>query len=183
MVYKKQPWYRRHRRPLMVLAVLLIAVLVLGILEFSGVTHFFHKTTVTTPSTGSIYTKGEPAAGSTTGSSCDKTPAASNSATSPLIAPTGTFANVYQARLSDQMGSTCNTTPGASCQIIFTLGGTTKSLPKKTADSGGAVYWSWHPNDSNVGLAVGTWHVSAVATLGSQSKTTDNGSLELTIRP
>jgi hypothetical protein len=171
-----------------------LAIIVV-ILELTNTTHFFHKTAVVTPTTGSSFTKGiksndktanrapsssSPSTSQSRQSSSTKYPTGVD-ANTQLLAPSGTFANVYSAHITEQMGSTCNTTPGATCQIFFTSGSTTKSLPEKTADSGGAVYWAWRPNDSNVGLTEGTWHITAKATLGTQVKTTDNGSLELTI--
>lgn len=183
--------------------LVLAAVIVLILLEAFDVTHIFHASKAPdNGGTGSATTKGIKPTTKPSAPSPDNpvvggtTPAPSNpqqsgpvkqnppDTTAPLIAPSGTFANIYKdVHLSDNMQSTCNTTPGATCQIIFTSGGVTRSLPLKTADGGGAVYWSWKPNDANVKLSPGTWHIIARATLGSQVKTTDNGALELEITP
>lgn len=183
--------------------LLVVALLAMGMLEAFNVTHVFHSsnaravTTTASPATKGIKPADnskdkQPATGSTpsTGTQSQGQPnspdgpvkqnATSNNTN--LAAPSGTFANIYKdVSLSENMQSTCNTTPGATCQIIFTRGSLTKSLPLKSVDNGGAAYWSWKPNDSNVGLSVGTWHITARATLGSQTQTTDNGSLELEI--
>jgi hypothetical protein len=100
--------------------------------------------------------------------------------TKTLTAPSGTFANLYSADANTQMNSICNTTSGASCQVIFTKGGLSIALPAKTTDSSGVASWAWTPQQ--IGLTAGKWHVTAKARLGSQTKTTDNGSLELVIQ-
>jgi len=108
-----------------------------------------------------------------------KAPAQINTNTKTLTAPSGTFANLYDATADTQMNSICSTTPGATCQIIFTKGGVSIALPVKIADSSSSATWAWTPGQ--IGLSNGSWHVTAKATLGSQTKTTDNGSLELVI--
>lgn len=171
-----------------ILLIFIVAVVFL-VLQLAGVTHFFAKQAKTTATTGGAYTKGLSGKAKQNGSadsststvppgtnSTNKVPTSSNA---NLIAPWGTFANVYNAGPSEQMGSTCNTTPGATCQIIFTNGGQTKSLDAEQTDSGGAVYWSWTP--SGIGLTPGTWHITAKAVLGSQTKTTSNDPLTLKV--
>lgn len=171
----------------MPLLVLLVAVVIV-ILELTNVTHFFHKAPVP-PHTASEYTKGEPLTNATnnqTSTGSNSTSSSSKSAASPhdttLVQPTGDFVSSHHASLSSSSGgqesSTCNTTPGASCVIKFSQGSVTKSLPAKTADSGGAAYWTWTPSD--VGLTTGSWKVTAVAILGSQQSTaTDALTLEV----
>jgi hypothetical protein len=94
----------------------------------------------------------------------------------PLVTPSGTFVSNHKAKKSEPgraaMTSTCTTTSGATCDIIFTKGNETKSLGAQTADREGSVYWSWNVND--LGLSAGTWHVQAKAVLGSQTKTADD---------
>jgi hypothetical protein len=97
----------------------------------------------------------------------------SGSATS-LITPSGDFVSDHHPNLSGTPDpnleeSVCNTTPSATCQISFTMNGTTKSLEAGSADSGGAVYWSWHLQD--LSLTAGSWTVTATATLNGQSST------------
>jgi len=173
------------------LAALLVLVAAMVVLELTNTTHFFHaekpKAIATTGSpdtkgSGMMTTPPPPAqsGGSTGGSGSSKQPTPSPAPSSAtLTAPWGTFANVYSARLDDQMQSTCNTTPGATCQLIFTNGSLTKSLDAENTDSGGAVYWAWKP--SEVGLTPGTWHLTFKAVLGSQTKTTSNDPLTLTV--
>lgn len=94
-----------------------------------------------------------------------------------LVTPTGNFISDHHPNLSgspapNQMASDCTTTPAASCQITFTMNGTTKSLPAKTTDAQGSAYWNW--TLQSIGLTAGTWTVKAVATLnGSASVATD----------
>lgn len=109
-----------------------------------------------------------------------KSPTQTDATTKTLIAPSGTFVNLYNASADTQMNSICNTTAGATCQIAFTKGNLTIALPVKTADGSGVASWAWTPQQ--IGLTTGKWHVTAKATLGSQTKTTDNGSLELVIQ-
>lgn len=99
-----------------------------------------------------------------------------------LVAPTGTFVSNHHVSLSNNnqlgMQSDCTTTAGATCKITFTNGGITKSLAIKTTDVGGAAYWSWNVKD--LGLGIGSWQVSAVATLSNQTQTsTDAMKLEI----
>jgi hypothetical protein len=95
-----------------------------------------------------------------------------------LTKPWGTFVNIYHAEMDDQMLSTCNTTVGATCEIIFTSGSTSISLPVEKTDKGGAVYWSWKPKDYD--FYKGLWSIKVIARLGDQTKTsTDAQSLEI----
>lgn len=110
--------------------------------------------------------------GSTNGTDTPAPPA--NNA--PLIKPYGSFVSNHQPGQHGsplEEASVCNTSPGASCTITFTKGGVTKSLTAKTADSSGAVYWqSWTPQ--SVGLTAGNWTVTAVATAGQQTQSTQD---------
>ncbi len=184
------------RKPLLIgLGMLVIlSLVVLGALYFTNRLPFWQRTTAS-HTTGNSYTKGEPATPSTSTdqSNTDKTnsesktdePDSNNTPpiTGDLVAPWGTYSNEQQASLSDnkEMVSTCNTTPGATCQVIFTNGTLTKSLEVRNTDAGGAVYWSWQPK--NIGLTVGTWHETMKATLGTQTKTSSNDPLVLEVTP
>ncbi len=103
-----------------------------------------------------------------------------------LIAPSGNFVSSHTLPMSAQAESTCTTTVDATCQIVFTKDGVTKSLPaKKTTlnkgDQNGSVTWPvWTPE--SIGLSQGVWTISAVATLNSQTQTTVD-SVKLTIKP
>lgn len=191
-MFTKQSRFRTKK--VLTLFVILLCVIVLGLLEITGTTHIISNGSKTPNKTASSISKGvkngfDRAASGTEVGNAGTQPDQSTSVkqnsintSDTLISPTGTFANIYKGvSLSDLMQSTCNTSPGATCQIIFTRGSVTKSLPMQAADAGGAVYWSWRPGDSNVGLSPGTWHIMAKSSLGSQIKTTDNGSLELEI--
>lgn len=85
----------------------------------------------------------------------------------PPKAPFGTFVSAHHVNGGDTIGSTCTTTPGASCVISFTSNGVTKSLPAKTTDSDGNTYWTWTPQ--SIGLTTGNWQVAATATLNNQT--------------
>jgi hypothetical protein len=178
-----------------------MALLTMAALYYTNHLSFWRRHLPVQQPTGSSLTKGEPATSASntnTGSGSQtktdngsagqtNTAAGNNSSTTTappitgsLTAPWGTFANVYSAKTSDQMQSTCNTTPGATCQIIFTNGNSTKSLEAEMTDAGGAVYWAWTP--AGVGLTPGTWHITAKAVLGAQSKITNNDPLTLEIQ-
>lgn len=157
-----------------VLIVIVILVVLLIISEFTGLTHFFYKKQ---PITANSNTK------SNSSSAVVKTPpnnqkspvaSSSNSTTVNLITPTGDFVSDHHPNLSgspapNSMTSVCNTTPGATCAITFTNNGVTKSLPTVTTDAGGAVYWNW--TLQNIGLTVGSWQITAIASLDGQTKT------------
>lgn len=189
-----------HKKLFVLLAVVIVAIAAVGTLEALDVTHLVHSKKqqdvavgkVASPVTKGVkggtsdkagnkqdVSDGSPAtapSSSTTQPGADKQAASSG----PVLAPTGTFANVYKnVGTNDNMQSTCNTSAGAYCEIIFTSGGTTKQLPKKLVDDSGAAFWSWTP--SSIGLSKGNWHITARASSGTDSKVTDNGSLELEI--
>jgi cytoskeletal protein RodZ len=105
--------------------------------------------------------------------------------TAKLIAPTGTFVSNHHPNLGgspapNEEQSTCNTTPGATCQISFTYNGITKTLPAQTADSGGATYWTWTLQD--IGLTQGSWHIQATASLNGTTLTASDA-LTLEVQP
>jgi cytoskeletal protein RodZ len=168
-----------------VLLIIIGIVIVLSLLEVTGVTHFFHKQTSgsTIPSKAnrvsgtSSYKTATPTSTSSASSSTSQKNGTANTANSsaPLVEPSGTFASNHTPGKNDTSTneqSVCTTTPGASCQIQFTKAGVTKSLESQVADPTGATYWSWDVKDS--GLTAGSWKVSAVATLNGQTKTADD---------
>lgn len=191
------------KRVIILVSVVVGLLLILGILEKTGVTNFVHmpKEKATT---ASEYTKGETSNSSNSktsqntdkNSNTDSTAAntqgdvgseektTNGSTSTTLIAPSGDFVSDYQPNLSNSphpntVNSVCNTTPGAQCMITFTMGSTTKSLPKTTADAGGSVYWTWKLQD--IGLTAGTWKIQAVATLSGKTATT-NSPLSLEVK-
>ena len=113
-----------------------------------------------------------------TSSSTNTSSSTSSNSNLTLIAPTGSFVSNHNPVLSnprmDTEQSTCNTTPGASCNIVFTNTSTNAviSLGSKIADFGGAVYWTW--TLQGVGLTQGSWKIMAVANLNQQSKSTSD---------
>ena len=123
------------------------------------------------------YTKGQASQPNSPANSSNQTvnpPTSSKTAgaSASLVAPTGNFVSDHHPNLSgspapNSMTSVCNTSPGASCQISFTNGGTTKSLPTQVTDGGGATYWYWKLQD--IGLTSGSWKISATSSMGSDS--------------
>lgn len=111
-----------------------------------------------------------------------KTP---GSSTATLEAPSGTFVSNHRPNLSgsptpSQEQSVCNTTPGATCYLQFVKDGVTKTLSEQTTDSLGAAYWTWDVKQS--GFTIGSWQVTAIASLNGQVKTTKD-SLSLEVQP
>jgi hypothetical protein len=160
---------------LVAVIIVLLAVAAFGALEIAGVTHVFRKKAPAVTSAKSFNSKGEPKTNSSTestntpGTVSDKT----TGSTLPLLTPSGDFVSNHHPNLSgspapNTMTSVCNTTPGASCKIIFTKGGATKSLPDQTADPNGFTNWDWKLQD--IGLTEGTWKVQAIASLNGQTK-------------
>jgi len=110
---------------------------------------------------------------------------ASPASGSPFIAPTGTFVSNHRPDLTGQPierqeQSVCTTIPGASCYIEFIKNGLVEQLATQTADANGSCYWTW--DISQAGLTGGSWTVIAVATAGSQTKTTQD-SIALVVQP
>lgn len=182
----------RSKKSLLITCV--VVVLLAGVfatLEFTNTTHLLHKkkvqTFVQTPTTGgagSNFDKGESVANNDKGGRSDSNsssaqPGDSKSLTNAnadvaLITPAGNFVSNHHPNLSGSpapnlISSVCNTTPGATCTIIFTKDNIQKSLPSQTTDSGGSAYWNWRLQD--IGLTIGSWEITAKATLNTQSKT------------
>lgn len=105
---------------------------------------------------------------------------------SDLIPPYGTFVSDHHPSLSGANNtpstelSTCTTSPGASCYIKFTKEGEVKRLATQTTDGSGSTSWHW--DVSQAGLSAGTWYITAVATQGDQTKTT-NDTFKLEVQP
>jgi hypothetical protein len=163
---------------------ILIAVLVI-LFAITGAFFYYNKVRHTnkTVTTGSSYTKGQTditnqpnSPNPTTSTKNENTPTTSattntTSNTNPPITPTGDFVSNHTPGQNGSPlteTSVCNTTPGATCTIIFTMGSETKSLPTKTVDSGGSAYWNnWLP--SQYGITYGSWSVKATANINGQS--------------
>jgi hypothetical protein len=182
--------------PLIILAVVILGLIVIAVLEFTNTINFLHGSKKPlNVSTGSSETKGEPeqstssqspASNQNTESEDNKTPVNTNSsANSTLLEPTGNFVSNHHPNLSgspapSQMSSTCNTTPGATCQISFIKDGVVKTLPRQVTDRGGATYWSWKLQD--LSLTEGAWQIKATATLNGQMKMA-NDAINLEVGP
>lgn len=100
----------------------------------------------------------------------------------PVKEPSGTFVSSHHVSLSapGAIQSTCNTTAGAKCSITFTKNGVTKSLGEKQTDADGVAYWTWTLQEK--GISAGSWAITAIASLGTQTKTT-NDPLSLEVSP
>jgi hypothetical protein len=161
---------------------------VLAVLLAGGTAYaVFHepaKSVETIPSTSPNQTSDSATKNSSSGS--DKTTSSENNSPSStdsqkdtqassgtkLIKPGGQFVSNHHASLSgssEMMGeaSVCNTTPGASCSITFSMGSLVKKLETQTADSSGSTYWNW--DIKSAGLSQGTWTITATATLNGDS--------------
>lgn len=179
----------RHKL-LTALGVLLMAAIIVFILEITNVTHIFHK--AINYGSGSIPAQTKSGTSKlipsvTTNQGASNT--AKNSAAQPTstsagpISPSGTFVSNHHPDLSgspypSQEESTCNTTVGASCSIMFTNGSIVKKLEAQTVNSNGAAFWTW--DVKTAGFTQGTWHIQAVAVLnGNTTTSTDPVSLEV----
>ncbi|HEX3568965.1 MAG TPA: hypothetical protein VHT70_04815 [Candidatus Saccharimonadales bacterium] len=168
--------------------LLAIVIIVLGAAAILYAWHRHSKINTTLSPTANSATKGEPAASAsaspnTTSSTStnqpgdDKSSTGSSTPTATLVDITGNFVSNHHPNLSGKpapniIQSTCTTTEGATCQIIFTMGSVTKMLPAQVTDRGGSTYWTWKLQD--IGLTAGSWHIQAKATLGTQVKTADD---------
>jgi hypothetical protein len=56
----------------------------------------------------------------------------------------------------------------------------TKKLDAQVANSSGAVFWNWDVKDA--GFTMGTWKITAVATLSGQTQTADDP-INLEVQP
>lgn len=194
---KKAPFYKKPSLIALAALLVLTGVIVLATLEHKGVINLFgHRypglaTQPTTPNrTAGPSTKGEqptPTDQNTptpTPPSDESNKVPSNEPAGPFKEPSGTFVSNHHPNLSgspspNEIQSTCVTTSGATCTIVFSKDGVTKQLPVQNTDKEGAAYWSWKLQD--IGLTTGTWKVQAKAVLGSQTKTT-NDALDLEVK-
>jgi hypothetical protein len=103
---------------------------------------------------------------------------------SGLGKPTGQLVSNHHVSLSGtteqtQEVSTCQTQPGATCDIRLSgPGGVIKTVGAKTTDDRGGVEFVWNVKD--LGLSAGTWKVEAVASQNGQSGISDPDSLQVT---
>jgi hypothetical protein len=173
-----------------ILAALIILV---AVLELTNTTHIFHK-----PKVPPVIPSHSSSAGqSSKVSSSSPTSAGTNQDTSvaatgggetadhDLVAPTGNFVSNHFPGANGSPtteASTCNTSPGASCYIKFTNidTGQTTQLSTQAVDARGSTSWYWDVS-KDAHLTSGQWKVAAVASLGSQTKSSDDA-LKLTVQ-
>jgi hypothetical protein len=192
---------RHHSRQKRVILGTICAVVIIGVVVFALVAHDRNKkTAVIIPSTNSTNyaspknnskktssSNSSPAQTTTSsGTGQDKSAEPSTpSSNAQLIAPSGVFVSNHKPSLSgssvyQQEQSVCNTTPGATCYIEFTQGTTTKRLVTQTVNSQGATYWTWDINQA--GLSQGSWAISAIATLNTQTMSAQDSTM-LEVQP
>lgn len=187
----RQPKKRSYNKLILALVLLLVLVAVVAVLELTNITHLFHKEKVPpvipTHSNSSDTQSSKPST-SNNGSSDNtqtQTPTTSPPENHTLIAPTGNFVSNHfpgQNNSPTTESSTCNTTPGVACYIMFTNidTGQTTQLPSQITDSRGSTSWYWDVRQ-DAHLTTGRWKVTAVAELNNQTKTTMDA-LNLTIQ-
>lgn len=180
----KNGW--RHKSLAVPVAAVVIIAAVLAGLEATDTTHLFHSPSTppvipsTTPANQSANQPDKPAnsdsSGQNTAPAPRKTPAknsASDTEGLPLYMPYGAFISNHrpgQDGSPTSETSVCNTTPGATCYISFSNGTITTKLPAQKTNSSGVTYWYWDVNKAHLGA--GSWQVTAVASLGGQTKKT-----------
>lgn len=167
-----------RRRYLLTAGILLVAACLLAILELTNVTHFFHNNS-SKPGQPTVAVSNRPKTAGSVNKTQQGAAEATNSTDHPKIVsntsaelkePFGNFVSAHRNVPADAvLSSVCNTTAGATCQVTFTNGGITKSLPSQQTDLEGSAYWSsWTPQ--SIGLTSGSWQVKAIASLGDQTK-------------
>ncbi|MGA3150562.1 MAG: hypothetical protein ABSD10_03055 [Candidatus Saccharimonadales bacterium] len=171
---KKFKKISRRRLLIATVSILVIAGIVLALLLH------FHKSvtsipTLPTPANQSSASNKLVPSNSGTSSVKNGSSPSSNTSNVELAAPYGTLVSNHRPNLGgspapSQEQSVCNTTVGATCYIEFTQGSTVKKLDAQTVDSTGTAIWTW--DVSQAGFSQGTWQITAVATLGGQTKTT-----------
>lgn len=177
---------RQHRKrksllspnPWWALAVLLLALLVLIALQVTGITHFFAKN-----KQNGISSDKNPYSLPVDNGTSGNQPTSKQNGGGILVDPSGDLVSNHKPNLSGSPSpsteqSVCSDVPSAICQISFSKDGVTKSLAPKQIDNSGAAYWNWKLQD--IGLTVGSWQITAKATLNGSSKTgTDSLALEV----
>lgn len=91
-----------------------------------------------------------------------------------LLEPTGNFASSHDVETGSLIASSCTTTSGATCVIVFMKDGSTKTLPAQKTDSEGSTFWEWTPKQ--IGLSPGEWIIEARATLNGETKSSKDAS-------
>ena len=181
-----------RKSKLIILSLLLVAFLGSILLIINGYDSVVKPKSVPHPVTSNSYTKGLNNSTSLTQNKNNANNTTLNNKSSPetstsfLIQPTGDFVSDHHPNLSGHpapniLTSVCNTSPGATCQIFFSMNGVVRSLPSKDADSSGTVYWqNW--TLQSIGLSSGSWKISVLASLGNQTKTSYD-TMDLLVSP
>ena len=91
--------------------------------------------------------------------------------------PSGVFVSNHRPNLSgnpapNTITSTCSTTPQAKCTIRFTSGSSIKTLPSQIVGTDGNAEWTWTLQE--IGLSVGEWDVTAIASNGDKTSTSSD---------
>lgn len=186
----------KTRRPLLsspfILWVALLAIVFVSllVLELTNTTHLFHKQKAVTGVIPTTSTSTKTPTDNTTSTqpsqtTSAKTPAVNSGSNLPLVAPYGSLVSNHQPNLSGTPApsseqSSCNTTPGATCYIVFTKDGATNRLPDQVANSYGVAYWSWDVKQA--GMTQGSWQIQAITTLNGQTKSTPD-TINLNVQP
>lgn len=173
--------FKGHSKPIWIS----IIVIIVGITAVISIYHYTHRPPVIKPTPVNTSTGNTSKSGATTTTpvqtqSNSSNKSSDNQGSSPqatLVAPSGSFVSNHKPNLSGSPApnteeSTCEVPQSVSCDITFTNSSTGKtlSLGSQTAGSNGLVAWHW--SLQGVGLTQGSWTVKAIATLGSQTKTT-----------
>lgn len=181
---------QRGKRKLAFAIILVIAVVAGGALFIGHQRLHSRQVAIRIPSKGPVIKKSASSPDKVTNTTGSDTPQSDKSAqpavpATTLTAPTGTFVSNHRPSLSGspllrQEKSVCNTTPGATCYMLFMKDGVAKQLATQTADNTGSTYWLW--DVSQAGFTQGSWQITAVATLNGQTATA-NDSLPLEVQP
>jgi hypothetical protein len=126
---------------------------------------------------------GSPGADNASKDKANNTPGSTLDSNIQPSKPVGDFVSNHRPQLNSTNIETsiCTTTPGALCQISFTSGSVTKSLPAKKTNANGSVGWdSW--TLQSVGITKGTWRINAVASNGSKTAITQDA-IDLVVVP
>ncbi|SRR6266567_2921838 len=199
MNYKYFLRRKERQRILKFLALLVLLILVLG---FGSWRLFYHHTkkitviqttesaapTVNTPKTqpttsSPSSSRSAPPINTTKSHQTAGSTSPSTTSNSPPAKPSGTFVSNHNPDLSGTApygteDSVCITSPGATCYIEFSNNGDIKKLPAQVADANGVCHWTW--NVQQAGFSQGSWTITTIATLNSQSiNTQDNNPFEV----
>lgn len=172
----------KNKKPIFIFSIIILAIAITGFVFLSK-----SSSKQTNYSSGSSGTTARlPKSTPQKSKINDNTQAVSNPAvnqTNNLPTPTGNFVSNHNPNTNDprQLNeiSVCYTSPGAYCDIQFSLGSSVISLGKQKVGPSGSVSWNWSIN--KVGLYQGKWTVTAIATLNGISKSAED-QIPLTIQ-